>query len=274
MSSNDGFFFKNGSKTVILLFHGLTGSPFEMFQYGKSLSNNGYDVYCPILPGHCKTVEDLKKLTWQDWNNFALEKFDELSQKYENVFVAGLCLGGVIALRIAQERKNIAGVIGLSTTLFLDGWDVPWYRFLTPLVLFTVYKFFYLSPETEYYGVKNETIRKKISQMQGENTGGALNYYPMLCLVESYRYVKLVKKEMNKIIAPALLVHSIEDNLTSLRSAEFVFNNVSSKEKKIVKLENSYHVITLDNDRKEVVNQTIDFIKKFEKKTESGEKQT
>ena len=90
--STKGFIFQNNSDTAILLLHGLTGSPFEMHQYGKMLSHAGYDVYCPVLPGHCEDAEGLKGHTWQEWKAFTLEKFDELAKKYKRVYISGLCL--------------------------------------------------------------------------------------------------------------------------------------------------------------------------------------
>ena len=34
------------AKSAVLLFHGLTGSPFELKKYAKILYDHGFDVYC------------------------------------------------------------------------------------------------------------------------------------------------------------------------------------------------------------------------------------
>lgn len=262
LSAKEGFFFDNNSETVVLLLHGLTGSPFEMHQYGKALSNSGYDVFCPVLPGHCEGVKNLKTQTWKDWYEFVLEKFDELSLRYDKVFVSGICLGGALALAIAQKRKNITGVICLSTTLFLNGWEMPWFSFLLPVGIYTFAKYFYHFPETKTRGIKNEIVRKKIIKIQDTNEG-ALNCYPLFCVAELVQFSKFVRKNMYKVECPTLLIHSKEDNLTNIKSAEIIYENISSEYKKMTKLENSYHVITLDNDKKTVINETIDFIDTF-----------
>lgn len=262
LSSQSGFVFKNGEKnnTAILLLHGLTGSPFEMHQYGKALCKEGYDVFCPILPGHCVGLESLKNAVWKDWYDFSLNEFDELSKKYEKVFISGLCMGSVLALCVAQERDNVSGIIGLSTTLFLDGKGIPWYRFLSHFAASTIFKFFYLFPETKTCGIKNENIRKRIANLQESNTS-VLNCYPMLCVLEIMKFSSFARKKMHKVKTPVLLIHSIEDDFTSIKSAEFVYKNISSEKKELVKLENSYHVITLDNDKKFVTEKSIEFIK-------------
>jgi carboxylesterase len=260
--STNGFVFQNDSDTAILLLHGLTGSPFEMHQYGKMLSNEGYDVYCPILPGHCEDSEGLKGHTWQEWKNFTLAQFDDLASRYKHVYISGLCLGAVLGLAIAEERKNVSGIIGLSTTLFLDGWAMPWYMFLAPVCLYSIFKMFYLFPETDTRGIKCEHVRKKIAKMQ-EKSGGALDCYPMLCVAELLKISSFVRKRIKRVDAPIMLIHSLEDDLTSVKSAEFVFNNISSKNKTLIKLENSYHVITLDNEKKLVAEKTFNFIEKL-----------
>lgn len=258
--STKGFSFQNGSNTAILLLHGLTGSPFEMHQYGKMLSSEGYDVFCPVLPGHCEDAEGLKGHTWQEWKNFTVNQFDELASKYDKVYISGLCLGAVLALAVAQERDNVAGIIGLSTTLYLDGWAMPWFKFLIPVCLFSVFKLFYLFPETDTRGIKCEAVRKKIAKMQ-EKSGGALDCYPMLCVVELLKVSAFVRKRIKKVNTPILLLHSVQDDLTSVKSAEFVYNNISSTDKKMIKLEDSYHVMTLDNEKKLVAEKTLEFIK-------------
>lgn len=266
LSSKKGFVLNNNSKTAVLLLHGLTGSPFEMHQYGKALSKKGFDIYCPVLPGHCQGAENLKKHTWKDWCNFVLNEFDILTERYENVFVSGLCLGAVLSLAVAQERTNLSGVIGLSTTLFLDGWETPWYRFLLPIAMHTFIKHLYRFKEPDSCGIKNEIVSRKIKRMQDNNDGsGAFNFYPMHCIAELVKFSNHVQKNIKNVNCPILLIHSLEDNLTSIKSAEFVYQNVSSEWKKLIKLENSYHVITLDNDKKTVIEESANFINTFVK---------
>ena len=42
----------NRYNNAILLFHGLTGSTFEMKKYAQHLHSQGYDVFAYCLPGH------------------------------------------------------------------------------------------------------------------------------------------------------------------------------------------------------------------------------
>ena len=62
----------NKSKGAVLLFHGLTGSPFELKKYGQFLYNNGFDVFAECLPGHGEKFEEIYTVKYQDWLNFGI----------------------------------------------------------------------------------------------------------------------------------------------------------------------------------------------------------
>jgi len=52
---------KNNNERAVLLLHGLTGTPLELRWVARDFAKANYDVYFPILPGHCSSLEDLKK---------------------------------------------------------------------------------------------------------------------------------------------------------------------------------------------------------------------
>lgn len=260
MSSKDGFELKHkkSNTKAILLYHGLTGSPFEMRQYAKVLYRAGYDVYCPCLPGHAGTIQEFKKIKWTEWKEFAINKFDELKNTYEEVFLGGLCMGAALCVAVAEERQNVAGIAALSTTLYLDGWKMPWYKFLFPIGIHTMLKFFYDFPDQEPFGIKNEVLRRKISGLIESNTV-AFDCVPMVGIVELLRLSKHVRKNIKKANAPILLIHAKDDDQTSVKGAKFVYKNISSKNKELIILYDSYHLITIDNEKDFVASKSVEF---------------
>jgi len=257
------------SQKAVLLFHGMTGSPFELKKYAKHLHKEGFDVYGYCLPGHGDNSQSIYSVSYKDWMKFSFEKYNALRKKYEDFFLGGLCLGAVIALNIAQNDNEVTGVIGLSTTLFLDGWTIPWYNFLFPVGLHTILRYYYTFPEREPYGIKNEATRRKIANLMKKNTV-AMDHYPMSCIYELLKLSKLTRKHMKKVVAPILLIHSKEDDLTSIKSAEFVYKNVSSKEKEMIALKDSYHLILYDNEKDVVYEKSVNFLNKYCKKEVSA----
>ena len=252
------FIHENKCKRAVLLFHGMTGSPYEMKKMGKALFDADFDVFCYCLPGHGTSPINIKTVRWQDWYDDSVLHYKELTQKYDEVYLGGLCLGAVLAIAIAQEYQNVRGIVSLSTTLFLDGWTIPWYNFFMPIGVHTILRYYYSFPEREPYGLKNETLRRKIAALQKRNTE-ALDNYPMSCIYELLKFSKQTQKNIAKVTAPILLMHAKEDDLTSTKSAEFVYRNISSKTKNYIKLENSYHMIVMDYERDYVFEKSIEF---------------
>lgn len=251
----------NPPQEAILLFHGMTGSPFELKKYGQYLYSLGYDVFAYCLPGHGDLFYQIKEITCNDWLNSAFFQFEKLNTKYSKVFVGGLCLGAVLCLAIAiKYQKEVAGIICLSTTLFLDGWRLPWYRFLLPLGLNTIIRYYYSYPECEPYGIKNIKTRKIIQKLL-DKSDIATDNFPMNCIYELLALSAFVQKNLYKINTPILIVHSEEDDLTSTKSAYKVYDEVHSLYKKIIILQDSYHMVLYDNEKDFVYKTTSSFIK-------------
>lgn len=243
----------------VLLFHGLTGSPFEMKKYGNFLYELGFDVFCYSFPGHGENLNDIQKVTYKDWCNFAQEKYSELRPQYKDFFVSGLCLGAAISLYLAENNKDLTGLIALSTTLFLDGFCMPKRKCLMPIALKTIFRYFYTFPEDECLGVKNITTRKSLAKLMSKTTIGMDNY-PLNCVYELLSLSKFVRKNLKKVETPILIIHSKYDNLTSVKSAKVVYDNISSQNKKYVELEDSYHMVLYDNEKQFVMNTVAEFI--------------
>lgn len=248
-------------QVAVLLFHGMTGSPFEMKKYGQYLHGFGYDVYAYCLSGHGDYVDKIKQVTFQDWLKDAYSQFEKLNSKYKKVFIGGLCLGAVLCLAISIKYQNrVAGIIALSTTLFLDGWRMPWYSFLLPIGLSTIIRYYYTYPECEPYGIKNIKTRAIIQRLLCKSDA-ALDNFPMTCIYELLELSKYVRNQLHKVNSPILIIHSNEDDLTSKKSAYFVYNKISSLDKRIFILDNSYHMVLYDNEKEFVHKESSFFIK-------------
>ena len=258
------------TKRAVLLFHGMTGSPYEMKKYGQFLCSQGYDVYCDCLPGHGDKVEEIYTVTYQDWLNYAYSRFEELYEKYDEVYLSGLCLGAVLALGVAEKYPDkVSGIVALSTTLFLDGWRLPWYKVLIPLGLSTIIRFYYTYPECEPHGIKNERTRSVVKKLLGKSDVGMIEF-PMTCIFELLKLSRFVRKKelIQKVVTPILLIHSEEDDLTSPRSAKVVYSGISSEDKDLIILNDSYHMVLYDNEKEYVFNKAVEFLNAHSKQKE------
>lgn len=260
---NFDFELKHSNNTrAVLLFHGMTGSPYELKKFGQYLFKNGFDVFAECLPGHGKESERILEVTSDDWKTFAYKKFETLVLEYEEVFVGGLCLGALLALGVAEKYPHfVKGVLALSTTLYLDGTRMPWYSFLLPLGYMTITRYFYRYPEGEPYGIKNEKTRYVVKKLLEKNQVGMDNF-PLTCIYELNKLSKCVQKDLKKIFAPILLIHSFEDDLASPQGACKVFDEISSDDKRLIILQDSYHMVLYDNEKDVVFFECSEFLKK------------
>lgn len=260
----------NKSKNGVLLFHGLTGSPFEMKKYGDFLFQKGFDVYCYAFPGHGEDIKNIETVTCMEWCDFAQEKYTLLRKKYDKFFVSGLCLGASMSIYLAENNSDITGIIPLSTTLFLDGFRIPWTSKFLPFALSTICKYYFTFPEDKSFGVRNKRTRKSLVKIT-ESKDIGMDNYPLNCVDQLLKLSKIVRKNLKKVKCPLLCIHSKYDNLASTKGAKIVMEGVSSPLKKYVELKKSYHMVLYDNEKGFVMSEVYNFLSTL---TDTKDKET
>jgi len=248
-----------GGKHSVLLIHGLTGSPFEMKYLAKRLNKAGFTVKGPCLEGHCTNLKNLSKTTWEDWYGSVRESFLEMKESSDSVSVVGLCMGALLSLHLSHEfGSEVAAASLISTTIFYDGWSLPWYKFLLPISYYFPFREIYSYAETEPYGIKDKALRERVVSLM-KNYSIAYTKTPAASLYELFKLVNQVKKELPSITTPALILHSDEDDLTSLRNPGYVEEKIGSRVVRKIILHDSYHMMTIDNQKDRVAEETIRF---------------
>jgi len=254
-----------GGSHAVLALHGLLGNPLEMQFVGKKLQKAGYTVVIPLIPGYGYSSGQGKKFrttTFEQWYEEVQRHFDLLKQSYESVSVVGLCIGAVLALRLAADRGDeVAALSLLATTLYYDGWSIPKYSFLLPLAYYTPARYLYAYRERYPFGLKNKNLRTWIERemkVKSSSAAGA-SHLSAEGIFQAYRLIKDVKRKLGLVRAPALIMHAEEDDVASTRSADLVEAGIASAFKKKIILHDSYHIITLDNEKELVAAETIGF---------------
>ena len=245
---------------AVLLLHGLASGPLEMRTLANSLRRSGFSVEIPRIHGFGFGAG---ASDFGDWHEQVLIAFDRLKRDHRTVSVGGLCAGALLALSLAAQRpREIAGLSLLSSTLFFDGWSMPWYRFLMPLWFHTPVRHLYEFNEKQPYGIKNPEIRKRVARAmrRGYSEAGAARI-SMDHVYQASRLSHHVMCNLHLVTAPALVIHAIDDETASPKNAEFIMQHIGSPTKRKVLLDNSYHMITLDNERDTVAEETGKFFR-------------
>jgi carboxylesterase len=262
----NGFIERKGPVGVLLV-HGLTGTPAEMKHFGKVIARKGLTVACPELAGHCASIQALKATSWRDWYKSVEASFEALSQECEQVFVAGLSMGALLALLLAAEKgERVAGVILLSATFFYDGWNMPKLRrkLLLPLVLYSPLKHVLHWEEKSPYGIKCERTRAMVAAVlnnKDARTADKIGYFktPATVVLESVRLMTATRRRMSQVLSPTLIVHSTEDDMASLRNVHFVQKQIAAQHVETFLVDDTYHVLTLDKRKDDIARRVAEF---------------
>ncbi|MFA5160024.1 MAG: alpha/beta fold hydrolase [Candidatus Omnitrophota bacterium] len=255
------------SQATVLLIHGLTGTTNEMKGLANFFYRRGYSVLCPRLAHHGEPLHILKRAKWQEFYRSVKEALSKIPSD-QKVFTAGLSMGALLALLLAEEfPERISGVTGLSPTLFYDGWNIPWSHCLLPLAYYTPIRYFAYFKEEPPYGIKNERIRSRVHEYYknasladvSEAAQYGYPYFPVTLLCELHLLIRELMKKMSRITAPVQLIQASEDDMTSVRNSQFIYDHVASTRKEIVLLHDSYHVITADQERRTVAQKMNEF---------------
>jgi carboxylesterase len=246
---------------AVFLIHGLGGTQYDLGSMHKRLKNAGFVTHSLTLPGHGTSPEDLANVTAEDWIDAVVAKYREVRDQHPRLHVMGMCMGALLAATLAQrERHDKGNLVLLAPPVYIDGWATPWYRGLRPLMYHVpgVGRTMKIEEE-DPFGIKNEQLRAivKAKFERGENFH--YRWVPLECIRQVDRLRAIVMKGAKDIRCPTLVVHAREDELTSLRSANFLVEKIGGARARMVVLEDSYHMVCVDNDREIVAKNVLEF---------------
>ena len=78
-----------------------------------------------------------------------------------------------------------------------------------------------------------------------------------------YNYIKQIPNHLSFISAPILILQSKKDTVVSPKSAEIIYEKVSSKDKRLVWFYKTNHEMLLDLERDKVIEEIMKFIREI-----------
>jgi carboxylesterase len=253
-----------GRTSRLVLFHGLASSPKEFGFLTHPLRRHGVRLVAPELPGYIAGTLT-PGVTWRDWVEAAgrwLAAFEQESP--EPYVLGGLCTGAMLALATAMGRARPAlrGIALLSPLFAYDGWALPWWYALRPVAYATGLTHLFSMREREPFGLRNERMRALIRQQieAGETSLAGPASVPLRVVRESERLSAHVRALLPELAHPVQVQHARDDEICRLASVRRALAPVPTGLLSLHVLENSYHMITADNDRHLVADRLSDFL--------------
>lgn len=253
-----------GGRAGVLLIHGLTGTPTEMRFVGKGLNRAGFTVHGMQLAGHCGDETDLLASGWRDWYASVDAAATRLRGEVDRLFVGGLSMGALLALKLAADRpQDVDGLALYGTTFRYDGWNMPRIgrlSFLLPLVTRLGIGRGRRFMESAPYGIRDERIRERVagSMLAGDSAAAGLPGNPWPSLAQFHLLSRQVRRQLTQVRAPSLVVHSSDDDIASLGNARLIQQRVRGPVNTLL-LDDSYHMVTVDRERHRVIEKSAEF---------------
>ena len=230
----DTFLLQGGSVGVVL-FHGLTATTAEVRLLGEHLHGLGFTVSAPLLPGHGTHPDELNRTKWLDWYETAEAAFLEMRQRSEKVFIGGESMGALLALLIASRYEQVSGAVLAAPALKIRNLEAAYLL--------------------QYF------IRHKDKQQAEDNLPWkGYNVYPVKSLAQLGKLQNVVKKELPAVTQPLLVFTGGKDKSVPPKSGKTIIARVSSKDKQLVTMQESPHVMLLAQERGQIFAQTAAFI--------------
>ena len=175
----------------------------------------------------------------------------ELHQKCSKIFVAGLSMGALLALKLAIDYPQSTVAIGcLATPLHLKSKISRLLPFIRHTPLRHLWKY-------------QPKFSVDVKDPEAKENFWNINLMPLSCIYSLQDLQKLIHDSLPKVQTPILLIHSRHDSTSAYESMNEVAVKVSSTITETVTLENSYHIVTLDFDKELVAQKVTDFFGRF-----------
>ncbi len=251
--------FQKNNGMGVLLIHGFEGSSYEMKELGNFLSSMGFTISIPLLPGHGTSINDLVHTDFKIWYNHVKNEYIKLNSLSEKTYIIGLSLGGLLALKIAQDFQP-NGLITISAPVFFNGYYNGKFIFSDLRLLFSGLITLFIKK------LKAKRLKNDICPWEGYR-----DYHAVNCVHSVKISMPHVRRKLFKITSPICVIHAQNDKTIPIENFYYILRSVHSTEKRgfsflIPTNVSTNHVLTTHKMvKKKVFSYIIDFINDCEK---------
>jgi len=239
-----------GAGAQVLLFHGYTGSPYDLKPLALFLNQRDLDVSVPLLSGHGTNIQDLAHVKSSAWLKLAQEALAKLDTR-RPIFLGGLSMGACLAIITAQSSQAIKALILLAPALSLK---------LSAELLISSARLGIISAQLSIPKLKGGSdIADPIARLKCPS----YPEMPISGLLEFDTLRMLAREEIPRIRIPVFSAFGSRDNVINLgESYNYIKHSVLGP--LVTKFyPRSQHVITLDFDRDLLCEDLWNFINTY-----------
>jgi carboxylesterase len=230
----------------------------ELGSIPKSIKNLGHTSCVPRIEGYsAKSGFD----SFDIWLSQLDQVVNLLLEEHDQVAIVGLSMGATLAIAYEADYQKDIPIVALSPVFAFDGWSVPWYH---PL-LYLTFKLGFVNwhyKESEPYGLRNPEVRRRVAKqvLEQETTEVGSASLSAKHLYQALRLIRFTKKILPEFKADIQIISAVDDDVVAPKTIDWLVKTISSTTCQAIWLGGSYHIVTLDNEREIVINETVEFI--------------
>ena len=247
MPGAEPFEYPGGQDLGVLLVHGFTGSPYEMRPLGEALAEVGIGSACPLLRGHGTHPDDMLGYRYTDWVEDVERALDGLLARHARVAIVGLSMGGTLALNVAARRAGddrIAGLVTIGAPLVLDDWRLGFASLIVKVVKWQAWG----KPD-----IKDRSLWDRPVAYRRIRTRAIMELLGLLAETRG---------RLGGVRLPTLIVQARDDHIVPPRNADLIRDGIGSADRRVMLLDNCYHVSTVDFDAPLLSAEVVRFVQR------------
>lgn len=217
---------------AVMFIHGLSAKKEDNEYFiNKMKKYRNIELFTFTLPGHENDMTT--KSTGKEWLDKSEEELKKILKKYKKVTIVAHSMGTILAVNLASRYKEIDKLVLISSA----------------------FKFGNFKQNKEDL---KKIITNKVDKEVGTGFEGAIKKFftiPKSVMIEYKILASSNKHNIQKVTCPTLLLHGDIDNVISLDSSKYVYDNLKCK-KELVILENVRHQV-FKSQKKEIITKYI-----------------
>jgi carboxylesterase len=227
-----------------LVLHGFTGNPSSVRGVAEAMGDAGFHVELPRLPGHGTALDDMVLTRWADWTGAVEAAYQRLAARTDRIVVAGLSMGGSLALWTALQQPDVLGLVLVNPATQPQPADVR--AMMSEL----------LESGTDVVpGIGSDIAEPGVEELAYAATPLA----PLISFLDEG--LTPMEPRYGELLMPLLLFTSRHDHVVEPRQSEHLAATYGGTVDHRW-LERSFHVATQDYDRHDICAAAVDFARR------------
>lgn len=223
-------------KKAVLFIHGLSAKKEDNEYFLEQMKKyKNIEIYSFVLPGH--ENDTVTKSTGQDWLKKAEDELKKVLKKHKKVTLVAHSMGTILAVNLASRYSEVEKLVLISSAFVFGNFK----QNKDDLV---------------------KIITNKVDKEVGTGFEGALKKFieiPKSVMIEYKKLADNNKENIPKIKCPTLLLHGSIDNVISIKSSRYVYENLTCS-KDFVTIKNVRHQVFKSGKKDKITNYIYNFI--------------